>query len=169
MQGLGIGFRDLGFGYRDSLSGVGFSVQGSRSIGSEAGSYWRLIDSCITQLKAQGPSRTCNESKEEEGVSRISEGRIPGSGFRIQDLVRQGSQKPVLVLRVHGFGSRTGDSGFRVPGFDFGAQGSGFGGRVFTSLQFGSCGGRGGPYCRSQPAPCNPPPLVALLWDGGLV
>ena len=26
----------------------------------------RLIDFCITQLKAQGPSRTCNESKEEE-------------------------------------------------------------------------------------------------------
>ena len=25
----------------------------------------RLIDSCITQLKAQGLSRTCNESKEE--------------------------------------------------------------------------------------------------------
>ena len=34
--------------------------------GSEAGSYLRLIDSCITQCKAQGPSRTCNESKEEE-------------------------------------------------------------------------------------------------------
>ena len=34
--------------------------------GSEAGSYLRLIDSCITQLKAQGPSRTCTESKEEE-------------------------------------------------------------------------------------------------------
>jgi len=36
----------------------------------EEGSYLRLIDSCITQLKAQGPSRTCNESKEEakEGV-----------------------------------------------------------------------------------------------------
>jgi len=30
--------------------------------GSEAGSYLRLIDSCITQLKAQ---QTCNESKEE--------------------------------------------------------------------------------------------------------
>ena len=28
--------------------------------------YLRLIDSCITQLKAQGPCRTCNESKEEE-------------------------------------------------------------------------------------------------------
>jgi hypothetical protein len=26
----------------------------------------RLIDFCITQLKAQGPYRTCNESKEEE-------------------------------------------------------------------------------------------------------
>ena len=26
----------------------------------------RLIDSCITQLQAQGPSRTCNESNEEE-------------------------------------------------------------------------------------------------------
>ena len=35
------------------------------SIFTETGSYFRLIDSCITQLKAQGPSRTCNESKEE--------------------------------------------------------------------------------------------------------
>jgi len=34
--------------------------------GTEAGSYLRIIDSCITQLKAQGPSRTCNESNEEE-------------------------------------------------------------------------------------------------------
>jgi len=34
--------------------------------GSEAGSYVRLIDYCITQLKDQAPSRTCNESKEEE-------------------------------------------------------------------------------------------------------
>jgi len=34
--------------------------------GTEAGSYWRLIDFCITQRNAQGPSRTCNESKEEE-------------------------------------------------------------------------------------------------------
>jgi len=38
---------------------------------TEAGSYLRLIDFCITQLKAQGPSRTCNESKEEE------EGELP--------------------------------------------------------------------------------------------
>jgi len=34
--------------------------------GYDAGSYLRLIDACITQLKAQEPSRTCNESKEEE-------------------------------------------------------------------------------------------------------
>ena len=33
---------------------------------TEAGSYLRLKDSCITHLKAQGPSRTCNESTEEE-------------------------------------------------------------------------------------------------------
>ena len=32
-----------------------------------------LIDSCITQLKAQIPSRTCNESKEEEGVGGSTE------------------------------------------------------------------------------------------------
>ena len=34
--------------------------------GTEAGSYLRLTDSFITQLKAQGPSRTCDESKEED-------------------------------------------------------------------------------------------------------
>jgi len=41
--------------------------------GSEPSSYLRLIDSCITQLKAQGPSRICNESKqeEEEAFSRV--------------------------------------------------------------------------------------------------
>ena len=42
----------------------------ARIIG-EAGSYLRLIDSCITQLKAQGPSRTCNESEEQEAHWRL--------------------------------------------------------------------------------------------------
>jgi len=37
---------------------------------TEAGSYLRLIDSCITQLKAQGPSRICTASKEEERSTR---------------------------------------------------------------------------------------------------
>ena len=49
--------------------GAGLRNDGPRpavdGAGSEAGSYLRRIDSCITQLKAQGPSRTCNESKEE--------------------------------------------------------------------------------------------------------
>ena len=47
--------------------------------GSESGSYLRLIDSCITQLKAQGPFKTCNESKEEE-----AEGHRGGSGRRAE-------------------------------------------------------------------------------------
>ena len=33
--------------------------------GNQVGSYRRLINSCITQLKAQRPSGTCNESQEE--------------------------------------------------------------------------------------------------------
>ena len=33
---------------------------------TEAGSYVTLIASGITELKAQGPSKTCKESKEEE-------------------------------------------------------------------------------------------------------
>ena len=40
--------------------------------GSEAGSYLRLIDSCIAQLKAQGLSRTCNESKDEEEEEEVA-------------------------------------------------------------------------------------------------
>ena len=49
--------------------------------GSEAGSYLRLKDSCITQPKAQGPSRTCNESKEEEEVLPAAvRARLPSSG-----------------------------------------------------------------------------------------
>ena len=47
--------------------------------------YLRLIDSCITQLKAQGPSRTCNESKEEEEEEvPIPRCRVQGSGLRAQ-------------------------------------------------------------------------------------
>jgi len=40
--------------------------RGSVSSGQSSSVGLRLIDSCITQLKAQGPSRTCNESREEE-------------------------------------------------------------------------------------------------------
>ena len=56
--------------------GLGSMAQGLRQFrnnhftklcgGSEAGSYLRLKDSGINQLKTQGPCRTCKESKEEE-------------------------------------------------------------------------------------------------------
>jgi len=46
------------------------SMRRSCVLVTEAGSYLRLIDFCITQLKAQGPSRTCNESKEEKKSMR---------------------------------------------------------------------------------------------------
>ena len=42
-----------------------------------AGSYLRLIDSCITQLKARGLSRTCNESEEEEEEPGTAPRRTP--------------------------------------------------------------------------------------------
>jgi len=53
---------------------------------TEAGSYLRLIDSCITQLKAQGPSRTCNESKEEEELPDFEV--EPAEGEEHVDLVQ---------------------------------------------------------------------------------
>jgi len=49
---------DLGF----KISGAGFRVSGLDPAQQSTCS----IDSCVTHLKAQGPSRTCNESKEEE-------------------------------------------------------------------------------------------------------
>ena len=64
------------------VSGVGYSPgllgQSPRCVVvTEAGSYLRLIDVCITQLKAQGPSRTCNESEEEEEDSPGLLGQSP--------------------------------------------------------------------------------------------
>jgi len=53
-------------GWRVIQKKYGHTALKSRPDASGAGSYLRLIDSCITQLKAQGPSRTCNESIEEE-------------------------------------------------------------------------------------------------------
>ena len=49
------------------------------SSGFKADSYLGLIDSWITQLKARGPSRTCNESEEEEKRP----GAV-GSGLRVR-------------------------------------------------------------------------------------
>ena len=76
---------------------------------TEAGSYLRLIDFCITQLKAQGPSRTCNESKEEEKVVRVLRGgggrvRVEGFEFRVS----------CLGVRVEALGFRDLCLGFEV-------------------------------------------------------
>ena len=49
--------------------------------GNEGSSHLRLKDSSITQLKARGPSRTCNERNEEVPASTrdasLSEGLDP--------------------------------------------------------------------------------------------
>ena len=62
--------------------------------GSETVAYLRLIDSCITQLKAQGPSRTCNESKEEEEEHSLD------SGLATRELPRELCTNPPDNLRM---------------------------------------------------------------------
>ena len=85
--------------------------------GSEEGSYLRLIDYCITQLNAQGPSRTCNESKEEGatladyakvdmlGVGHRSvnfrEGISPGSPNRCAQIDGDRAGVTFLVFEAH--------------------------------------------------------------------
>ena len=56
--------------------------------GTEAGSYLRLIDSCITQIKAQRPSRTCNESKEEDLSAGLSVPDLHSMVLRYAHLIR---------------------------------------------------------------------------------
>ena len=58
-------YDDHDLGENDAGKHFAHQAQSQVCSGSEAGSYLRLIDSCVTQLKAQGHSRTCNESKEE--------------------------------------------------------------------------------------------------------
>jgi len=52
------------------------------------------IDSCITQLKAQGPSRTCNECKEEEEEEEEEEEDLLVNGLQLQ--VAAGVEAPKL-------------------------------------------------------------------------
>jgi len=69
----------------------------SSSVGQllEAGSYLRFIDSCITQLKAQGPSGTCNESKEEEERQLLGGRHL---GFQCIDLVLVHAPNPLSPI-----------------------------------------------------------------------
>ena len=86
---------------------MGRVLGASQHPGGEAGSYLRLADSCITQLKAQGPSRTCNESKEEEEA--LSNGSEAGSYLKLIDFVYHST----LGLRVI---KKKSNSGLRVQG-----------------------------------------------------
>ena len=104
MRVEGSGFRVSGLGVGGYGLGVRFYARGasqpsSASLGltdfSKAGSYLRLIDSCITQLKDQGPSRTCNESKEEEKEETCYESAFPSPG-------RTGAALRVRSLRAAG-------------------------------------------------------------------
>ena len=51
---------------RDRVEGLGLKVEGFGHLSLARGVVGVLIDSCITQLKSQGPSRTCDESKEKD-------------------------------------------------------------------------------------------------------
>jgi len=69
----------------EDVAGLGWWLE--MCSGSEAGSYLRLIDSCITQLKAQGPYRTCNESKEEEEEKKKKKKKLlAGQSAAISDM-----------------------------------------------------------------------------------
>ena len=59
-----------------------------------SGSYLRLIDSCITQLKAQGPSRTCNESEEDTRLGREVE--LEGLDERNESEVESRAEEQVV-------------------------------------------------------------------------
>jgi len=69
-----------------------------------------VFDSCITQLKAQGPSRTCNESKEEDEVpsrgARVDEDGEDSLVLAVVALVRAGRRdapafRGGLVFKAH--------------------------------------------------------------------
>jgi len=76
--------------------GFGFKNNHSTEMcsSSEAGSYLRFTDSCITQLKAQGPAWTCNKNKEEEA------GTEGGHARRVQGARRR---FPPFAFCVLGF------------------------------------------------------------------
>ena len=60
--------------------------------GSEAGAYLRLVDTCITQRKAQGPFRTWNESQKEE--QRILQDGDSVIGREPHEITKANKMKP---------------------------------------------------------------------------
>ena len=95
---------------------------------NEAGSYLRLTHSCITQLKAQGPSRICNKSEGEEPAGEWPRTR------RAEATSGCHPRPPIFGL------------GFGVWGLGFGVRGSGSG------VWGAGCGVRGcGDYPGAHP------------------
>ena len=96
----------------------------------------RLTD-CITQPKAQGPSKTCNKRKEEEQVQRVRS-IFQGLGLRLR---KQG-----LGFGLWGFGPGVQGLGygFRISGLEFLVSVFGF--RIqwsgFLGFGFPGCGSR---------------------------
>ena len=93
-------------GFQFLVSGSGLQ---SKGVVCEAGSYVRLMDSCITQLNARGLCGTCNESKEEKEV--CGQGGCTRASF-------------ALHFRISGSGFRASGFEFRVPGFSVRASGA---------------------------------------------
>ena len=56
---------------RRPASGLRLQPLQKMCYGNEAGSHLRPIDFCFTQLQAQGTSRTCDESKEEQDAEQV--------------------------------------------------------------------------------------------------
>ena len=73
---------------------------------TEAGSYLRLTDSCITHFKAQGPSRTCNESKEEEEGGNLEKALERLDGVLHLLVLVQGTWISLTGCRVQGSASQ---------------------------------------------------------------
>ena len=62
----------------------------------------RLTYSCIIQLKAQGPSRTCNESKEEEEDMNV--GTLLDAAAREGELSVRNVVAQVVLIPAQGGG-----------------------------------------------------------------
>ena len=114
--------------------------------------YLRLIDSCISQLKAQGPSRTCNESKEEEEEEVLPpvaplRGTTHAGGFERCYITQLKAQGPSRTCNE----SKEEEEEVAVPGADLGVGDEPRPGRVgrdalttfaLTTLRFDQKGSR---------------------------
>ena len=78
---------------------------------AKEGSYLRLIDSCITQLEDSGPSRTCNQSKDEKRREHICQ-RDQIAFFRL--LICAGARRNVSSYKA-GFSSVDTFAGHETP------------------------------------------------------